>query len=123
MVHLGAPLGEEPLDPPPVRRLALVAEAVVEAAGAVLPELPRGRGQHEAAPGRRPRDSSVAELALGRREALLQLRPRLERLALARRERAELRAARSGREVGVRRLCRHALDAPLYSHLPAERTP
>ena len=36
-------LGAEPLDPP-ARALGQVAEAVVQAVGAVLPELPRRRG-------------------------------------------------------------------------------
>src|SRR6478672_9066161 len=102
MVHLGTPLGEEPLDPPLARRLAFVAEAVVEAAGAVLPELPRVRSEEETAPRRRPRDRTIAKFALDLCDALVQLLSRPQWLALPRRERSELRVSRARREVRIR---------------------
>src|SRR5918999_1562430 len=47
---LAGGLGPEPLDPPAATCIGQVAEAVVEAAGAVLPELPGIRDQAVAAP-------------------------------------------------------------------------
>src|SRR5437879_3879239 len=97
-------LGKEPRDRPVAAGLALVAEAVVEAAVAVLPELPRVRNDAVAAPRRRARRRLAGEVVLELRDPLFEDRARLERLTLPRRERAELCPARACREVRVRLL-------------------
>src|SRR5438445_8653511 len=86
-----SPLGEEPFDSPAARRLALTAEAVVQAARAVLPELPGRWNKPEAAPGRRTGNRLCAEIALHFGEPIVQFGSRPERFALPRGERAELR--------------------------------
>src|SRR4051794_21752999 len=117
------PSREEALDSPPARRFQLVAEAVVEAAGAVLPELPGRRGEPEPSPRRRPRHRAFAESPLDFCEPFVQLGSRSERLALARGVRTDLRVARSRPEVRVRLLLGDLLDPALHPHLPAARRP
>src|SRR5579863_4994934 len=116
-------LGKESRDRPATACRRLVAEAVVEAVVAVLPELPRVSHDAIAAPRLRARWCRACELLLELRNPLLEGRARLERLALLRGERADLPAARARREVRVRLVLRQSLDRSLDPHLPAERRP
>src|SRR4051812_27328058 len=69
------PLREQPLDDPPVAGAA-VAEAVVQAIVAVLPELPGVRDDPKASPRLRPRELTPLRL----RDELVECLPILEHL-------------------------------------------
>src|ERR671926_1709194 len=95
----------------------------VEAARLVDPELDPVRHEAKAGPVRWASDRAVGKFRLELGEPALQLRWVAQRLALERRPGADLAAARARREVGVRFLVRHLLDAPLEPDLALERLP
>ena len=117
----GRPSGGEPLDQPgPV--FAAIAEAVVQAVVAVLPELVDRRRETHPSPERRPRD--VVRIALANRlPARLEVCPAADRLALTGRPGAELARARPRREihVGLGRL--DLRDLALDADLSTDRVP
>ena len=111
----------EALAPPPFA-LSQVVLAVVEAVGAALPELDRGRAQEVAAPVVRPRHR-VAVLAVELGEPLVEHLAAGDHRPLLRRPRAEPRAAAAGGEVGVGLAGGQPLDRPLGAQLALQDRP
>src|SRR3954471_2047122 len=86
----------------PLTAGALEDDALVKAGDIAGPELD-GRGDHAvAAPERRPGHDRAGKARLNRLDLLVEPRARGERLALPRRPRADLRAARPRREIRIR---------------------
>src|SRR6266511_2689823 len=109
--------GREALDDPDTIIPAAIAQAVVQPAGAALPELDRLGDHAVAAPVRRPGHLPVG---VGGRElvqAALQRRTAVDRLALARGPGAQAAAERPALEVGVGLGRRDLLDAPFDADL------
>src|SRR4051794_3495293 len=127
---MGRISGGEALERPGAALGAPVAQAVVEAALAALPELDRGRLEEVAAPVLGSRDLPAGEAGSDVGDAPLELGPRGDRLALRRGPRGDLAPARAGGEVGVALLGRQAADragrahrAVLLEPAPRERRP
>src|SRR5918999_3759251 len=120
---LAGGLGPEPLDPPAATCIGQVAEAVVEAAGAVLPELPGVWNQAIAAPVLADRQVAALVLPSQFGHALLEPLAARHRAALGRGERAHLAVARAAVGIALALLAREALDRPLHADLAAERGP
>src|SRR5919204_3220393 len=112
----------EPFDRPRAA-LSAVAEAVVQTALAVLPELVRLGCEAEAAPSVRQWYVATVEVALELRVPVDQLAAVGEHSALPRRERRQLRGTRPRVEVRVALFSRNALDGSFDSHLASERIP
>src|SRR3954470_21653982 len=85
----------------PAAVLAAVAQAVVQAAAAPLPELELLRLEQVAAPVLRPRHRAAREALLGLGDAMVQVGARADDLALRRGPRRDLAAARARGEVRV----------------------
>jgi RimJ/RimL family protein N-acetyltransferase len=115
-------LGRQPLDDPVAVR-APVAQAVVHAVVAVLPELVRLRDEPVPAPVLGPSQVVSLMFAGQRSHALIELRPRRQDRALLGRRRSELCSARTGGEVRVGFLPCDSFDRALDPHLPAELQP
>ena len=102
---------------------SLVAEAVVKTAVAVLPELPRVRHDEVAAP-RRGRGTGPSPSSRSTSASRSSRTSRDSSGSLcADATRSDLRAARAGREVGVRLLLPQPHDVALDAHLATERRP
>src|SRR2546429_4258772 len=113
------PLGREPFDHPVAVRTA-VAETIVQAVIAVLPELVSLGDEAIAAPMIRPSNIAVFVLARELGDAVVDLRTIPEHRALLRCGRRELRSTRARGEVGVGLLTCYALDTAFDPHLPTE---
>ena len=101
----------EALDAPAVAG-ALVAQAIVQAPRAALPQLDALGAHEEAAPVRGARDLGAREALLDGRDGPLELLARGDDLALRRRPRADPRGARARGEVGVALGLGQALGVP-----------
>ena len=92
--------------------------------GSSVPEFNlRSASDAISAPERRAGDGLPGEARFGRGVLLVELFARCEHLALRRRPRARLAAARTAGEVRVRFVCRQALDRPFDPNLLLERRP
>src|SRR5919201_4853524 len=100
-----------------------MAGAVVQAVGAVLPELDDPRGDAVAAPLRRALDWTSLEALRRFCEAGHQLLPGGDHSALLGRPCAELRGPVAGGEVRVGLLLGHDRDWPLDAKLTPQRRP
>src|SRR5690606_19965515 len=111
--------GVEPFDPPPLP-LRIIHLAIVQPAGPPRPEFDPLGYHPEAGPERRTRNRLVRVLALQFGDALLQLRPLLQRMTLPRSPVADLTGTWTAGEFGIRRLRRDrddgTFDRPLCLH-------
>src|SRR5512134_3013026 len=107
---------------PPAMAVAGVAEAIVHAVVAALPELDRLGLEEVAAPVLRPGDILAVELAHQLGEALFQLLA-LDGPALGGCVRPDLALTRPRGEVGVGLAVREPLDRAADAHLPVELAP
>src|SRR5690606_3028236 len=98
---------------------ALVQPALGQAVLRAVPELDRARDDAEPAPARRARHLAAFVLGLELRQPRLEGIPRVQRLRLPRRPRAQLAAARAAGEVGVGLGVIDDLDVALDPHLHA----
>src|ERR1051325_987738 len=113
----------EPLDDPIVGVPKAIAEAVVHAVGAPLPEFEKRGNGAIAAPVRRAGNGTVGVRRGELLEALVEIAAAGQDLALLRGPRAELRAARPRGPVVVGLLLGDAADRPLDAHLALQRRP
>lgn len=115
--------GREPLEQPSPRGIPAVAQPVVQAIVAVLPELDRVRRHPVAAPERWKWDVAVAEARRDPLDLGLELGAARHRLALTRRPRAELARARPVSPVRNRLRRVEAAHGAGHPHLAPEIGP
>src|SRR6185312_10235988 len=119
----GRLLRRQPLDVPAAVVLACIAQAIVEAVRATLPELERFRRDAEAAPVRGERNFALAVLGFKLAQAVFEPRTIRDHLTLMRRGGAELAAACSAVEVGFRFFGRGALHGAGDADLARQQVP
>src|SRR6185369_8162726 len=112
---------EQPLGP--IAVIQREQAPLVEAVGAIAPELDPLRDHAIAAPMWRARHVLAFEAGLGVLEALLESCAAIKRARLVRRPGAKLRIPRPAREIGIGLRVGHALHRTLDTDLAPERLP
>src|ERR1700684_425530 len=115
--------GRQALEHPSSARTAAVAQAIVQAIGALLPDLEGLRKKAKATPVARRRQLAVGIALFELDDTTLELIAAADRLALGRSQRTELASARAAARVCVRLAGARMRDRTLDPHLPAKRVP